>query len=687
MASASKAWLFHNDGDGTFSDATVEGRDSRRHRGGWRRSLAFIDVDHDADVDLVVTGRENDAAPQQRQRHVHRRHRRARPRHRAHRRCHRKRPQQRSRDRSGADRRHDHDPAEPARRRVQAARRVQAGRARAHARRRRARLRQGRLDGSGLHVGRRAGPDAMAQRERHSRSSASIFRPRPSPTATASPPSTTTTTAGSTWPPWASGANGGVLQVLRNVQGRFEDAIAERRRGGAGAEEPARAARRRSRQDNDTDLVVTQAQTAPPVLLRNDGGNANHAIRLALTGLNDNRSGVGTKVEVQAGATLAEVRDGVRVGLPRPELARDPRRHRPGDRGGRRPSAVADRRRAGRSAARGRTSGTRSPQIDRRGSSCPILFTWNGSTFEFVSDAIGPAVIGHWVAPGRVLDAPDTDEFVKVDGSKLRASDGRLSLHFIEPMEEINYLDQVRLFAVDHPDGTEIYPNEYFAAEPPFPADRTIATRDARLPQGAWDEKGRDLMPALRAADRRFVDTFADAPFKGFAALHALELDLGALRRRRARAPADARLHRLLHRDVDVRRRSGEREGHRPVRRSAARRRLVDARQRRHRLPRRPASHDGRGSDGQAAAGHAAHPHLDEPEDLLGPGAHRHDARRRDPGHADRGAARGCLALAPRLPARDPRHARGRHQVRLRRRQPVRGPTRGIAASTRSSAT
>ena len=60
-------------------------------------------------------------------------------------------------------------------------------------------------------------------------------------------------------------------------------------------------------------------------------------------------------------------------------------------------------------------------------------------------------------------------------------------------------------------------------------ADRTIATRNARLPQGAWDEKGRDLMPALRAADRRFVDTFADAPFKGFASLHALELDLGVL--------------------------------------------------------------------------------------------------------------------------------------------------------------
>ena len=72
----------------------------------------------------------------------------------------------------------------------------------------------------------------------------------------------------------------------------------------------------------------------------------------------------------------------------------------------------------------------------------------------------------------------------------MRAREGKLSLHFIEPMEEINDLDEARLYAVDHPNGTEIYPNEYFAADLPFPADRTIAARNARLPQGAWDEKG-----------------------------------------------------------------------------------------------------------------------------------------------------------------------------------------------------
>ena len=28
-------------------------------------------------------------------------------------------------------------------------------------------------------------------------------------------------------------------------------------------------------------------------------------------------------------------------------------------------------------------------QIDRRGSSCPMLFSWNGESYEFVSDASG----------------------------------------------------------------------------------------------------------------------------------------------------------------------------------------------------------------------------------------------------------------------------------------------------------
>src|SRR5262249_52048378 len=51
--------------------------------------------------------------------------------------------------------------------------------------------------------------------------------------------------------------------------------------------------------DNDgaTDLLITQNH-GPAVLLKNEGGNKNNWLRLALKGLNDSKSAIGTKVEV-----------------------------------------------------------------------------------------------------------------------------------------------------------------------------------------------------------------------------------------------------------------------------------------------------------------------------------------------------------------------------------------------------
>ena len=64
----------------------------------------------------------------------------------------------------------------------------------------------------------------------------------------------------------------------------------------------------------------------------------------------------------------------------------------------------------------------------------------------------------------------DPDEWIKIDGARLKAHHGRLSLRFGEPMEEVNFIDQVRLVAVDHPEGTNVFPNERFLSETPFVA-------------------------------------------------------------------------------------------------------------------------------------------------------------------------------------------------------------------------
>src|SRR5579864_3462395 len=52
-------------------------------------------------------------------------------------------------------------------------------------------------------------------------------------------------------------------------------------------------------------------------------------------------------------------------------------------------------------------------EIDRRGSSCPTLFAWNGERYEFVADMLGAAVVGHWIAPGQ-RDIPRPVEYVKI---------------------------------------------------------------------------------------------------------------------------------------------------------------------------------------------------------------------------------------------------------------------------------
>ncbi len=273
------------------------------------------------------------------------------------------------------------------------------------------------------------------------------------------------------------------------------------------------------------DLVVTQLG-APPLLLRNEGGNQHNWMRIDLKPLNDNKSAIGTKVEIYAGplyqkwevqgasgylgqnapALLAGLGTEKNVevvrllwptGVPQDEINLAARKEH----------AIGE--------------------LDRRGSSCPVLFAWNGREYEFIADMIGPGVVGHWVAPGE-RDVPDPDEYLKVNARSVRPRNGMLSFRFMEPMEETVYLDQVRLLAIDHPASYDIYPNERFVSAPPFPEFRVIASRDAHPPVGAWDDHGNDVLSLIAKPDRKYVTSLEELPFAGFAKLHWLELDLGS---------------------------------------------------------------------------------------------------------------------------------------------------------------
>ncbi|MGH9704541.1 MAG: FG-GAP-like repeat-containing protein, partial [Candidatus Acidiferrales bacterium] len=277
--------------------------------------------------------------------------------------------------------------------------------------------------------------------------------------------------------------------------------------------------------DGASDLLITQ-NGAAPILLLNKGGNRNHWIQFALKGANDNKNGFGAKVELFAGALyqkwevvsssgyLGQSSAQITAGLGAAREADVLRMLWP-------TGVLQDE----VELAAGRIHNIK--EIDRRGSSCPVVFVWNGRRYEFLADMVGPGIVGHWIAPGE-RDVPDPTEYLKVDGASVRPRNGRISFRMLEPMEELDYLDQVRLLAIDHPSNIEVYPNEYFASNPPFPEFKVITSLDAHLPAGAWDDQGRDVLPQLARRDRVYVTNFPNAPYQGFAALHTLTLDLGS---------------------------------------------------------------------------------------------------------------------------------------------------------------
>jgi Tfp pilus assembly protein PilF len=321
------------------------------------------------------------------------------------------------------------------------------------------------------------------------------------------------------------GRNSGEVRLLRNLgDGNWADATKEARLDGVKLSRPIALASADLSGGGGMDLIVTQAEGGP-VLLRNQGAERNGWMEIDLKALNDNKSAIGTKVEVFAGALYQkwEVQgasgylgqgalpvhvglgnskgvDVVRLlwptGVPQDEIKLE----------GRKSHAVAE--------------------LDRRGSSCPVLFAWNGKEYEFIADMLGPGVVGHWIAPGE-RDVPDPTEYLKVSAASARPRGGMLSFRFLEPMEETVYLDQTKLLAVDHPAGYEVYPNERFAANLPFPEFGVVPSRHARPPTGAWDDGGRDVLRLLAKRDRKYVTGFRSLPFAGFAETHWIELDLG----------------------------------------------------------------------------------------------------------------------------------------------------------------
>jgi hypothetical protein len=143
--------------------------------------------------------------------------------------------------------------------------------------------------------------------------------------------------------------------------------------------------------------------------------------------------------------------------------------------------------------------------------SCPFLYTWNGTTYTYVSDVLGITPLGLPMEPGKLVP-PDHDEYVLVTGEQLVPRDGVYELQFTEELREVTYLDRVRLEVVDHPADVEVQPNERFDF-PPFPEHHLHTAKGPLAPLRAVDGSGREWTSELAAPDGVLASPFE--PYRG----------------------------------------------------------------------------------------------------------------------------------------------------------------------------
>ena len=276
-------------------------------------------------------------------------------------------------------------------------------------------------------------------------------------------------------------------------------------------------------EDGDADLITLGADGRPR-LLRNDGGNANHYLRLDLAGLGEgsrknNRFGIGARVEVRAGdlfqvhtvtdpTTLVGLdgrlkADVVRVYWPNgvPQDLYFP--------------------------------GTDQDLVEQQTlkGSCPMLYVWDGDGFEFVGDMMWKSALGMplgILGGGQRAYAPafPSQEYRRLPDGVLQPRDGEYVMQITEELWETIYVDGVNLVAVDHPAELGVYVNEGFI--PPAPVELELwRVGERHAPVSATDEDGRDHRAALAARDFDYVSSFRPGRFQGIAEPHELVLDLG----------------------------------------------------------------------------------------------------------------------------------------------------------------
>ncbi len=281
--------------------------------------------------------------------------------------------------------------------------------------------------------------------------------------------------------------------------------------------------------DGDVDLLAFAADGRLN-FIENLNDTANNSVTVRLQGRVSNRTGIGAKIDMRSGSLAQKLETYAASPAPAPSDAHFGLGRRI------KPDAVRVIWTSGVvqaetdiSAAPQREVGEfRAPlkieELDRKPSSCPYLYAWNGEKFEFITDFLGGGEMGNWQEAG-VYHYPDSDEFVRITSDQLKPKNGKYEIRITNELEEVLFLDHLKLVAVEHDADAEIYPNEGLGI--PTAGKRILyTTKNARPPVSAVDTDGKSVLTAIENLDRKFYDSFKSLNIRGYAETHNLTLNL-----------------------------------------------------------------------------------------------------------------------------------------------------------------
>lgn len=276
--------------------------------------------------------------------------------------------------------------------------------------------------------------------------------------------------------------------------------------------------------DGDLDLGLTGIDGSIR-LLRNDGGNNNHFIKMKLVGLRagsakNNYYGIGAKVEVRSGSLYqSKVVTGpdIHFGLGLRERAEVIR--------------ILWTNGVPQNMFFPATNQDLIEEQQLKGS-CPFLYTWNGEEYAFVKDIMWKSALG---MPLGIMGESSTFapsdasvDYIKIPGDQLKMKDDKYTLRLTCELWETLYMDKIGLVVLDHPEDVDLYVDERMGP-PSLSGYRLYQVGEKKLPEAVTDQYGSDLLPFVAERDNRYTPYLKQGKYQGLTEMSEITIELGEI--------------------------------------------------------------------------------------------------------------------------------------------------------------